>query len=284
VDDAVAVPVAFLISDVDGTLVTPDKTLTESAVDAVRSLRQAGVGFSLISSRPPRGMAPLLEKLAVDQPFAAFNGGSVLGPGGDIIERLTVPPEAARRALALFERSGIDSWVFARGEWWLCDPKGVSTDRERRTLGFEPTVTAHFENLLGEVDKIVGVSDDYDRLARVEIEAQALLAGLANAVRSQSYYLDVTHPAADKGHGVRAICRYLNLDRDGLAVIGDMANDLAMFAAAGFAVAMGQAPPAVRAAADAVTGPNTQDGFADAVRRFIVPRAIGSAASWRAAP
>jgi Cof subfamily protein (haloacid dehalogenase superfamily) len=277
-------PVAFLISDVDGTLVTPDKTLTATAVDAVQSLRGAGVGFSLISSRPPRGMASLLETLAVDQPFAAFNGGSVLGPRGDIIERLTVPPEAARRALALFERSGIDSWVFARGEWWLRDPEGVSTDRERRTLGFEPSVTARFDDLLGEVDKIVGVSDDYEGLARVEVEAQALLAGLAAAVRSQPYYLDVTHPAADKGHGVRAICRHLNLDRGGLAVIGDMANDVPMFAAAGFAVAMGQAPPAVRAAADAVTGPNTQDGFADAVRRFVLPRAIGSAAPWRAAP
>jgi hypothetical protein len=282
VDDAAWRPVAFLISDVDGTLVTPDKILTDAAAEAVRALRRAGVGFSLISSRPPRGMASLLATLAVDQPFAAFNGGSVLGPGGEIIERLTVPPEAARQALALFDRRAIDSWVFARGEWWLRDPEGVSTDRERRTVGFEPTVTAGFDDLLDEVDKLVGVSDDYDRLAQVEAEAQALLAGRATAVRSQPYYLDVTHPAADKARGVQTICRHLNLDRDELAVIGDMDNDLPMFAASGFAVAMGQAPPAVRAAAAAVTGPNTRDGFAEAVQRLILPRAVGCAAPGRA--
>jgi Cof subfamily protein (haloacid dehalogenase superfamily) len=266
-------PIAFLISDVDGTLVTPDKRLTEASAAAVRSLRRAGVGFSLISSRPPRGMAALLSALEVDQPFAAFNGGSVLGPDGEVFERLTVPPEAARMALALFDLRGVDSWVFARGEWWLRDPQGVSTDRERRAVGFEPSVRATFDGLLGEVDKIVGVSDDHDLLARVEAEAQIGLAGLAAAVRSQPYYLDVTHLDANKGHGVRVICRRLGVDPQRLAVIGDMANDVSMFAEAGFAIAMGQAPQAVRDAADAVTGPNTEDGFAEAVRRYVLPRA-----------
>ena len=198
-----ALPVAFLISDVDGTLVTPDKRLTQATVAAVRSLRSAGIGFSLISSRPPRGMAAVLSTLEVDQPFAAFNGASVLAPDGYVLERLTVPPEAARAALTLFDLRGIDSWVFARGEWWLRDPHGVNTDRERRTVGFEPTPIADFDGLLGEIDKLVGVSDDPELLARVEVEAQAQLVGLAAAVRSQPYYLDVTHPQAKKGRGVR---------------------------------------------------------------------------------
>jgi Cof subfamily protein (haloacid dehalogenase superfamily) len=271
-------PIGFLISDVDGTLVTPDKRLTEAATEAVRSLRLAGVGFSLISSRPPRGMAAMLGALEVDQPFAAFNGGSILGPDGGVLERLLVPPEAARMALAMFDLRGIDSWVFARGEWWLHDPHGVKTDRERRTVGFEPTVIARFDGLLGEIDKLVGVSNDHELLARVEAEAQAQLTGLAAAVRSQPYYLDVTHREANKGHAVRAICRRLGIDRSNLAVIGDASNDVSMFREAGFAIAMGQGPQAVRAAADAVTGPSTEDGFAEAVRRYVLPRAaVGTA-------
>jgi len=272
-------PITFLISDVDGSLVTPDKRLTEAAVAAVRSLRAAGVGFSLISARPPRGMVGVLSALEVNQPFAAFNGASVLSPGGEVLERLTVPPEAARTALALFDLHGVDSWVFARGEWWLRDPHGVSTDRERRAVGFEPTPIADFDGLLGEIDKLVGVSDDHELLARVEIEAQARLTGRAAAVRSQPYYLDITHPQANKGHGVRAICRRLGLDLQRLAVIGDMANDLSMFAEAGLSIAMGQSPEAVRAAADAVTAPNTEEGFAEAIRRYVLPRAaVGSPA------
>ena len=280
VADAVpAQPIAFLISDVDGTLVTPDKRLTEPAAAAVRSLHVAGVGFSLISSRPPRGMAALLSALEVDQPFAAFNGGSILGPGGEVLERLMVPPDAARMALALFDLRGVDSWVFARGEWWLRDPHGVNTDRERRTVGFEPTVIASFDPLLGEVDKLVGVSGDHDLLARTEVETQAQLAGLAAAVRSQPYYLDVTHLQANKGRAVREICRLIGLDLQRLAVIGDMENDVSMFVEAGFAVAMGQASEAVRAAADAIAGPNTEEGFADAVSRYVLPRALAGTAA-----
>jgi Cof subfamily protein (haloacid dehalogenase superfamily) len=271
--------IGFLISDVDGSLVTPEKRLTEAAAAAVRSLRSAGVGFSLISSRPPRGMAPLLSALKVDQPFAAFNGGSVLGPNGDVLERLTIPHEAARLALDVFDLHGVDSWIFARGEWWLRDPHGVSTDRERRALGFEPTVVTGFDNLLGAIDKLVGVSDDHDLLARVELEVQARLGGLATALRSQPYYLDVTHAQANKGHGVRAISRRLGLDLQRLAVIGDMANYLPMFAEAGFAIAMGQAPEAVRAAADAVTASNSEEGFAEALRRYVLPRAAAGSAA-----
>jgi hypothetical protein len=223
-------------------------------------------------------MAALLSALEVDQPFAAFNGGSILGPGGEVLQRLTVPPDAARMALALFDLRGVDSWVFARGEWWLRDPHGVKTDRERRTVGFEPTAIAGFDSLLGEIDKLVGVSDDHDLLARTEVEAQALLAGLATAVRSQPYYLDVTHLEANKGRAVRAICRRLGVDPQRLAVIGDMENDVSMFVEAGFAIAMGQASEAVCAAAAAVTGPNTEDGFAEAVRRYVLPRAAAGAA------
>ena len=106
-----------------------------------------------------------------------------------------------------------------------------------------------------------------------QVEAQARLAGVAAAVRSQPYYLDVTHPQANKGHGVRAICRRLGLDPQRLAVIGDMANDLSMFTEAGLAIAMGQSPEPVRAAADAVTTANTEEGFAEAVRRYVLPRA-----------
>ncbi len=273
-----APPVAFLISDVDGTLVTPDKRLTEAAAAAVRSLRAAGVGFSLISSRPPRGMAALLSALEVDQPFAAFNGGSIFHPDGGVLERLMVARDAARVALALFDLRGIDSWVFARGEWWLRDPHGVKTDRERRTVGFQPTAIAGFDSLLGEIDKLVGVSDDHDLLARVEAEAQVLLAGLAAAVRSQPYYLDVTHLDANKGHAVRAICRRLGLDRRRLAVIGDMANDASMFAEAGFAVAMGQGPSRLR------SSPPTSRGWAKRSRRSTGRARTGSTStSWTGA-
>ncbi|HZC17546.1 MAG TPA: HAD hydrolase family protein, partial [Caulobacteraceae bacterium] len=74
--------VCLLVSDIDGTLVTPDKSLTLAALEAGRRLAAAGVGLTLVSSRPARGMAHLVDALDIRLPFAAFNGGSIVAPDG----------------------------------------------------------------------------------------------------------------------------------------------------------------------------------------------------------
>jgi Cof subfamily protein (haloacid dehalogenase superfamily) len=265
--------VRLLVSDIDGTLVTPDKTLTPAALGAAGKLRQAGIGLTLVSSRPPRGMAGLMKALDIQLPFAAFNGGSLVAPDLTLIEAKRLSQEAARLAVGLFQARGVEVWAFADDQWFVQDASGPYIARERRTVGFDPTLTTDFDAVIGRIDKLTAVSDQPALLADVEAAAQALLKGMANARRSQTYYLDVTHPEADKGRAVRALCRQIGVEETETAVIGDQANDLAMFAVAGLSIAMGQGTDEVKARADFVTDANTEDGFAAAVDRFILPRA-----------
>jgi hydroxymethylpyrimidine pyrophosphatase-like HAD family hydrolase len=167
---------------------------------------------------------------------------------------------------------GVDVWVFARGDWRLRDPHGSNVPRERFTVGFDPTVVEGFDDVIDCIDKIVGVTDDFPRLERLETEAQALVGGKATIILSQRAYLDITNTLANKGDGVAALCERIGVDLARTAVFGDMFNDVAMFKRAGFSVAMGQAPEAVKSAADEVTLSNTEDGFASAVDRFILHR------------
>ncbi len=263
--------IALVISDVDGTLVTPDKVLTPAAITAVRRLSDAGIGFTLISSRPPRGMAGLVAQLDVRLPFGAFNGGSLAAPDLSLIEAHHLAPEVARATIALLAKRGVDAWVFARGDWLLRDPEGTNVPREKRTVGFDPTVVEDFENVIRDIDKIVGVSNDIALLASVESEVKATMDGKAAIILSQPFYLDLTHPKANKGDGVTALCGLIGVDLSRTAVIGDMFNDVAMFARGGYSIAMGQSPDAVKQRADAVTRSNTEDGFANAVDRLILP-------------
>ena len=160
----------------------------------------------------------------------------------------------------------------------LKDLDGPNVERERRTVGFEPTVVADFDAVLARIDKIVAPSDDPALLDRVETELRAAVAGAANVERSQAYYIDVTHPLANKGDAVRAIAAGLGIELAHTIVIGDMPNDMAMFRVAGFAIAMGQSPAQVQAAANAVTAANTDDGFAKAVTALVIPRLGGAQA------
>ena len=264
--------IALLVADVDGTLLTPEKALTRRARIAVRRLSLAGIDFTLVSSRPPRGMVDLVSALALKIPFAAFNGGALLDPDQRLIEAHRLPATVARAMLDLLARRGVDAWVFADGDWRLRNPAGPFVADHRRTVGFDPVTVVDFADVMDRIDKIVGVSDSPPRLAAVEAEARAQFHGRATINLSQICYLDITHLEANKGAAVLALCAKLGLDPRRAAVIGDMMNDVAMFQVAGLAIAMGQAPDAVRAGADNVTTSNGDEGFAHAVAQFILPR------------
>jgi len=264
----------LFVSDIDGTLVTPDKLLTPAALEAAAELKAVGVPFTVVSSRPPRGMARIVEALGITLPYAAYNGGAVVGADGAVLEAHHLPVAAARAALALIADRGVAPWAFADGAWLATDPDGPHVAHERMTVGFEATFVAAsgFAAVIDRIDKIVAASDDHGLLDRIERELRAVLGARADVERSQTYYVDVTHPLANKGEAVKALARLTGAVLEATVVIGDMPNDIAMFRVAGFAIAMGQAPGPVKAAAAAVTDSDTADGFAKAVRAFVLPR------------
>jgi Cof subfamily protein (haloacid dehalogenase superfamily) len=266
-------PIRLLISDVDGTLVTTEKVLTEASIAAVAKLHDAGIRFAVVSSRPPRGMAMLVEPLSIDTPRGAFNGGTIVAPDFTPIEARVVPETAAVTSFEMFQMRGVDTWVFADNEWLLTNPDATYVPRELRTVHFQFRQVDDLRPYLGRAGKIVGTTGDFGLLERVEAELQESLGHSAAAHRSQKYYLDVTHPEANKGTAVRVIAAHLGFRIDDVACIGDMTNDVPMFDLAGFSVAMGNGPPEVQARATVVTTGNDEDGFADAVERFILPRA-----------
>jgi hydroxymethylpyrimidine pyrophosphatase-like HAD family hydrolase len=123
---------------------------------------------------------------------------------------------------------------------------------------------------LARAVKIVGISDDLDLVAACERTAQNILGKKASAARSQLYYLDVTHPRANKGTVVETLSKLLNIPPAQIATMGDMPNDVLIFRKSGFSIAMGNASDEVKAQASAVTDSNENDGFAKAVRKFIL--------------
>jgi Cof subfamily protein (haloacid dehalogenase superfamily) len=263
----------LLVSDVDGTLVTPDKVLTAQAAAAVRGLSDAGIDFTLISSRPPRGMTALASALNLERPFAAFNGGTLVAADGRLIASHRLSERAARTALDLLAARDIDAWVFADGDWRLRNPSGPYVAAHRSTVGFDPLVVEDFTDVLARIDKIVAICAWPAQMAAVQSAARAQLAGQATIDLSQTTYLDITHPDANKGRAVQTLCAILGIEPRRTAVIGDMMNDVGMFEVAGLAIAMGQAPDAVKARADLVARSNADEGFADAVARFVLRRA-----------
>ena len=127
----------------------------------------------------------------------------------------------------------------------------------------------------GAVDKLTWVSDDEALLRDLTARMKAAIGDAATIAQSQTYYLDLTHPRANKGAGVTTLARLVGVDLGKVAVLGDQANDLPMFAVAGTSIVMGQAPDAVKAKAGHVSTGNDQDGVAHAIDTILLPMIEG---------
>jgi Cof subfamily protein (haloacid dehalogenase superfamily) len=264
-------PVKLLIADVDGTLVTRAGRLTARAIDAVDRLRAAGIQFAITSGRPPRGMAMLTAPLKLTGCIAAFNGGMIVQPDlTTVIEQRIIPFGVAGEVVDYLLKKGLDAWVYRGADWYIRDREAPHAAHEQSTVKFAPTIISNLHSVLDGAVKIVGVSDDAPLVERCEAELRQRIGAHASASRSQPYYLDVTHPDANKGQVVRLASRVFEIPLDQIAVIGDMPTDVLMFAVAGTSIAMGNAGLYVQRTARYVTTSNEEEGFANAVDRFIL--------------
>jgi hypothetical protein len=262
--------VSLVLADVDGTLVTEEKVLTSRAQSAVRALRDAGIRFAITSGRPPLGMAMLFDALELDTPIAGFNGGLFVERDLKILAKKTVPTDVAVQAIDLIREHDLDAWVYNGNDWLITRNGAPHVAREAWTVKFEPKVVPDFDGLLQQVAKIVGVSDDYDRVRRCEADAQAAFGERATANRSQPYYLDITNKDANKGAVVEYLAHHMDVPAEEIATIGDQPNDVLMFKRSGFSIAMGNASDEVKMQASAVTNSYNDEGFAKAMERFIL--------------
>jgi Cof subfamily protein (haloacid dehalogenase superfamily) len=261
--------ISLVVSDIDGTLVTHDKHLTDAAIRAVGHLAQRNIAFTVTSSRPAFGMRMLVEPLDLKLPLGAFNGSLIVDPALNVLQKDVIPAAAARMAIDTLESCGVDIWLFTADRWLVTRDDGHYVPHERHTILTDPVVVPGFDDVVTDACKIVGVSAEPEKLIRCEAATRTALGDRASAARSQSYYLDITPAGRDKGTFVEAMAARLGIEPQEIVTIGDMSNDLAMFAKSGLSFAMGNASDEVKARATHVTDTNDNDGFAKAIDRII---------------
>jgi Cof subfamily protein (haloacid dehalogenase superfamily) len=264
--------IELVLADVDGTLVTSEKELTDRAIAAVRELKAAGVKFAVTSGRPPRGMEMLVQPLELSLPLAAFNGGLYSRPDMTVIEERSLDPALVGQIVESIGEHELDVWLYRGSEWLLRDAHAAHVAKEADTVRFAPTVVADFDGIADSIAKIVGISDDLDAVARAEADARKRFGKHVSAARSQPYYLDVTHPDANKGAVLHYLSRSCGVPLRRIATLGDQPNDMLMFDGAGVSIAMGNAGEEVKRAATHVTESNDDEGFALAIERFVLGR------------
>jgi len=264
----------LVVCDVDGTLIRHDKVLTPRSIEAVRELRAANIRFTLASSRPPKGLLAVINQLQLEEPFAAFNGAVIMKPGPELTPIFSkfLDPDVASRLIRVITSCGIDPWLYTDTGWFVPDRHGWHVDHEVKAVNFEPFAIKNFDAYVARAGKVVAVSPDQEKMGICEARVRAEFEGKISATRSQTYYLDITHPDANKGDALIKLSHLTNVRVPHIVTIGDAETDVLMFKQSGVSIAMGNADAEVQSAATFITTSNEEEGFANAVERFILCR------------
>jgi hydroxymethylpyrimidine pyrophosphatase-like HAD family hydrolase len=158
----------LVISDLDGTLLTPEKQITAFSREAVADVLAAGIRFTAISSRPPRGMRWIVEELKLHEPFAAFNGAALVSMDGKLLFASYMEPRTAHNVIAAAIEAGASPWVYTDDDWFVLPDRAEHVEHESGAVRFRPTTVESFEPLLDRIIKVQVVSDDSAVLARFE--------------------------------------------------------------------------------------------------------------------
>lgn len=263
---------ALFCTDIDGTLLNPERTLSKRTIEAIRKVRAAGHAFVLCSSRMPESMR-ILERLydGTDEPLIAYNGGLVLSRSGAVVQDVAIASEHARRIAEYCSDVDLHASFYAGEDWhvWGDDPW---TAREINNTGVVPRSMPSREYISsGRVD----VNPPHKVMCMGE---PALIDGIETILnaepeivfyRSKDTYLEIANAACSKGLGVTAAAEELGYDKGDCYFFGDNYNDLSAFAVVGTSIAVANGKQAVLDAATVTTGRHHDDGVASYLEEWL---------------
>nr|PZN68852.1 MAG: hypothetical protein DIU55_13645 [Bacillota bacterium] len=264
----------LVISDLDGTLLRDDKTISERTKEAVKRFEAAGGRFSFATGRGIHASRRYFQELGLRTPLVLLNGSLLYDPVTDrelVVHPLD--PEAVAAVWPLLEEAGLDILVHQTRRAVVRELTPRIEEHlhlDGITVDVQPDLSPA---TCGTLVKILSIGEP-EQMERAEAAIAA--AGLpVTVVRSFRTYLEVLSPISGKGTGLRALLAHLGIPRERVLAVGDYLNDIDLLAEAGLAVAVQNAHPALRAVAQRETLSNMEDGVAAVLDALVEGREIG---------
>ena len=264
----------LIAMDLDGTLNNSQKRITEKTYNALMRAQQQGIRLALASARPSPGLFKERDILHLQQYggiLASYNGGRIVDAAtGSTLYETAMDMEQARQVLRQLEALPVTPILDDGKQFYVTDCQGYKVPYECRNNNMVCTEVENLADFLHFSPIKILMSVLPEQLQQVQAKIAAFLPEELTVVQTADFYLEVIPSIINKGQGVRDICKTLDISPSEVISFGDAVNDIPMLQAAGTGVAMGNASPEVKAAADYITATNDEDGIAAALEHFEV--------------
>ena len=264
--------IKLIALDLDGTLLGPDRQVGEADSEAVAQARERGVHIVLNTARWYSLAQRTAQRLELRAPLICHNGAHIKEPadGRELLHK-QIPQEVAYEVAAFCDEGGFETYTTIDGITYMRTPPKYQIDPQRLPNDMR-LADRHAEFVTGPTTGIL-VFDEHaieQVLDKFGERYQATLAFATAWSESLPSYVTITVTGTDKGAALQCVCEHLGVAPEDAMAVGDTAQDVPMFEAAGIGVAMGNAPDDVKQKADAVAPSNSEGGVAWAIRRFVL--------------
>ncbi|HVB23753.1 MAG TPA: Cof-type HAD-IIB family hydrolase [Ktedonobacteraceae bacterium] len=274
--------IRLLVIDIDGTLLNPEGEIAPQTRASVQAAKEAGVVVTLATARRYCNTAPIADELGIDCPLILCDGALIVQhPQSQVLHTHPLQAAIAQQAVNIMASYEHDVQPVVHPNLGLIEEVWTGP-AERDNLWIEAYILAYPDrvNRMSYAELCIGHPDPLRVVAFASEESiQALKPAIStlhcswNAIKRGNYgcaELAVMAPNCTKASGVIALARTLHIPLTEVMAIGDNNNDIPMLQAAGWGVAMGQAPTPVKAVAQAITASNAEDGAAQAIDRYVL--------------
>ncbi|MFA6785553.1 MAG: Cof-type HAD-IIB family hydrolase [Sphaerochaeta sp.] len=263
----------LICTDIDGTLLDGNHQITDETKHAIAKAYKQGITIALVSGRIAQSIAVLQEELDITGPLGCYSGSLVLDRGKTLASH-PVHWQSCLNVLSAIEGSGLETFVFTNESWYIdhwgpwYDVESEVSKTQGRIVPFSE-MEERFSSSLELPYKLLCMSEDTLLIKNMERKLKEQFSSVLNIYTSSPKYIEISQKGIDKGHAVRALCTAYGYAPSQVMAIGDYYNDIGMFRAAGYAVAMDNAPDEVKQYACHITSSNKDNGLAKAIEAIL---------------
>lgn len=270
--------IRLICMDLDGTALQKDRmSFSPRLTSALEKAHEQGIAVAVVTGRQFGLLPPAVTNHPVWENLAVLcNGGQVRTLAtGALLDSLDIEQAALRQLLALAETQDLPIEFSVESCLYLTEHSLTLQQNDENLVFHRDIILAQNGRIVESLEPLCrGRVEKVNLLCIPDEKRDAVLEQLqsiaVSAVWSSHNCMEITHPDADKGRGLEAVCRILDIPEECTMALGDSGNDIAMLRRAGLGVAMGNAPDYVKEAANVVTDRYDDDGAAKAIERYAL--------------
>lgn len=263
--------IRLVASDLDGTLLTPEKILSERTIKAVDGIRKKGILFTFCTGRMYHSAQKYVRQLGLTTPVIAYNGAMILDPVSEqVLFHRPLENDVAVEILQMAQEQNLYSQIYIDDVLYCRKFTSEAEGYAKNTGTFATETNCELWKCLGDkkTTKII-VMMPKERAAALLEPMRKRFAGRAEVTISEPEYMEFLHPEVNKGAALECLANQLSIAREEILAFGDSYNDLPLLHYAGTGVAVENACLALRTEADEICPSNEQDGEAQYLERLL---------------